>query len=89
MREFCNDFCRLELVGNLVMFIAAVLAVDGRDSLNPGMVGFALSYALSITNVSSHHGVMVSLLFNEDCLEGYPSPELEDKKREKVSSPKS
>lgn len=40
---------RLELIGNILVFCAALLAVLGRDTLNPGLVGLTVSYALSIT----------------------------------------
>ena len=40
---------RLETVGNLIIFCAALLAVLGRDSLSPGLVGLSVSYALSVT----------------------------------------
>ena len=44
---------RLELIGNLILFFAAVFAVLERSSDNAGFVGFALSYALSVTQVST------------------------------------
>ena len=40
---------RLETVGNLIIFCASLLAVLGRDSLTPGLVGLSVSYALSVT----------------------------------------
>ncbi|XP_040570074.1 multidrug resistance-associated protein 1 [Lepeophtheirus salmonis] len=40
---------RLEVVGNLIVFTAALLAVLGRDSLSPGLVGLSVSYALAVT----------------------------------------
>merc|ERR550519_1464188 len=40
---------RLEIVGNLIIFAAALLAVVGRDSLSPGLVGLSISYALQVT----------------------------------------
>ena len=40
---------RLETVGNLIIFCAALLAVLGKDSLTPGLVGLSVSYALSVT----------------------------------------
>jgi len=40
---------RLEIVGNLIIFAAAILAVMGRDSLTPGLVGLSISYALQVT----------------------------------------
>lgn len=40
---------RLETVGNIIIFCAALFAVIGRDHLSPGMVGLSVSYALSVT----------------------------------------
>ena len=40
---------RLEMVGNLIIFFAALFAVMGKDSLSPGLVGLSVSYALSVT----------------------------------------
>ncbi|XP_067393213.1 ATP-binding cassette sub-family C member 2 isoform X2 [Emydura macquarii macquarii] len=40
---------RLEFVGNLVVFSAALLAVIAKDSLGSGMVGLSISSALNIT----------------------------------------
>jgi hypothetical protein len=39
---------RLETVGNLIIFCAALLAVLGRDSLSPGLVGKSY-YVTAIT----------------------------------------
>lgn len=40
---------RLETVGNLIIFCSSLLAVLGKDSLTPGLVGLSVSYALSVT----------------------------------------
>ena len=40
---------RLEMLGNVIIFFAALLAVLGRDTLDPGMVGLSLSYAMQVT----------------------------------------
>ena len=37
---------RLETVGNLIIFSSSLLAVLGKDSLTPGLVGLSVSYAL-------------------------------------------
>lgn len=44
---------RLEMLGNLIVLIAAMLAILGRDSLDPGIVGLSLTYASSLTNTLS------------------------------------
>ena len=41
---------RLEMLGNLILLFAALLAVLGRESLEPGLVGLSLSYAMQITS---------------------------------------
>uniref|UniRef100_T1JBI7 ABC-type glutathione-S-conjugate transporter n=1 Tax=Strigamia maritima TaxID=126957 RepID=T1JBI7_STRMM len=42
---------RLELLANLIILSAALLAVIGRDTLDAGTVGLSITYASSITNV--------------------------------------
>eukprot|EP00042_Codosiga_hollandica_P057926 m.865714 g.865714 ORF g.865714 m.865714 type:complete len:309 (-) comp59720_c0_seq3:784-1710(-) len=44
---------RLDFVGNLVSFVTAFFAIYQRDSLDPGLVGLALSYAMAVTKVVS------------------------------------
>jgi len=40
---------RLELIGNLMTFAAALFAVLARDTISSGTVGLSVSYALSVT----------------------------------------
>ncbi|XP_016097318.1 canalicular multispecific organic anion transporter 1-like [Sinocyclocheilus grahami] len=40
---------RLESLGNLVVFFSALFAVISRGSLNSGLVGLSISYALNVT----------------------------------------
>ncbi|XP_076227008.1 multidrug-Resistance like Protein 1 isoform X3 [Nomia melanderi] len=40
---------RLEMVGNLIIFFSALFAVLQRDSMESGMVGLSVGYALQVT----------------------------------------
>lgn len=38
----------METIGNILIFFAALFAVLGRDSLDAGIVGLSISYALQV-----------------------------------------
>ena len=40
-------FLRLEGLANLLIFFASLLAVVNRETINPGLVGLSLTYALT------------------------------------------
>ncbi|CAG2062175.1 unnamed protein product [Timema podura] len=40
---------RLELIGGFITFFTSLFAVLGRETMNPGLVGLSVSYALQIT----------------------------------------
>ena len=40
---------RLETVGNFIIFFAALFTVLQRESMDPGLAGLSISYALQIT----------------------------------------
>ncbi|KAJ8721589.1 hypothetical protein PYW07_002364 [Mythimna separata] len=51
---------RLEMVGSLIIFFAALFAVIGRDTISPGFAGLSVSYTLEITQTLSWLVQMVS-----------------------------
>lgn len=40
---------RLEMIGNLIIFFAALFAVLGRNTMSAGLVGLSISYALQVS----------------------------------------
>ena len=42
---------RLEFIGNITLFFSALFAVLSRSSVDPGLTGFAVTYALQLTGV--------------------------------------
>ncbi|CAL4094825.1 unnamed protein product, partial [Meganyctiphanes norvegica] len=40
---------QLEMIGNIITFASAIVAVAGRDHISPGSVGLSVSYALNVT----------------------------------------
>ncbi|XP_026732665.1 multidrug resistance-associated protein 1-like isoform X2 [Trichoplusia ni] len=56
---------RLEIVGSLVIFFAALFAVIGRESISPGLAGLSVSYTLEITQMLSWLVQMTSAVETE------------------------
>ena len=53
----CNYICdmtnrwlsiRVEILGNIIVFLAAVFAFYSRDSLTAGVIGLSISYAMQM-----------------------------------------
>lgn len=41
---------RIETLGNIIIFFAALFAIISRDTLSPGKVGLSISYAMQVTD---------------------------------------
>ncbi len=41
--------CRLEFIGNIIGFLAALFAVIGRNTISPGAAGLSVTFAINIT----------------------------------------
>ena len=83
---------RLESVGNIIIFCAALFAVIGREHLTAGLVGLSVSYALSVTQTLNWLVRMSSEIESNivaaERLKEYAETETEaDWKKEDVSIP--
>lgn len=47
-------FCRLEIIGSLIVLLSATFAVVGRDEMDPAIVGLSITYALNATVALSY-----------------------------------
>ncbi|XP_037043484.1 multidrug resistance-associated protein 1-like [Bradysia coprophila] len=56
---------RLEMVGSLIMFFAALFAVLNRDTISSGAAGLSIVYSLQITKILNKLVRMVSVLETE------------------------
>lgn len=54
---------RLEMLGNLIIFFAALFAVIGKDTA-PGLVGLSITYALQVSNHKYYNNGNISYAFD-------------------------
>ncbi|RWS03379.1 multidrug resistance-associated protein 1-like protein, partial [Dinothrombium tinctorium] len=70
---------RLEFLGLIIAFLAAIFAVIFRDTISPGLAGVSISYALTITDnlnllVRSTSDVETNMVSVERCFEYSKTP---------------
>jgi len=53
---------RLEFVGNMIIFLSALFAIIGKDSITAGLAGLSISYAMQITQTLNWFVRMTSKL---------------------------
>ncbi|CAB3223730.1 unnamed protein product [Arctia plantaginis] len=53
---------RLQVVGSLIIFFAALFAVIGRDTISPGLAGLSVSYTLEITQILFYLVLGISII---------------------------
>ena len=52
--------CRLDMITSIVIFFAAVFGVLARDSIEVGLVGMSISYAMAVAGELNHFVEMTS-----------------------------
>lgn len=57
---------RLESLGNLVVFFSALFTVISRDSLESGLVGLSISYALNVKMFFKMSFFIVTVMYLAD-----------------------
>ena len=54
---------RIEFVGTLVTFFAALFAVISKDSISAGIAGLSISYSLNVKTTNSVERLSLNFLF--------------------------